>query len=277
MDKCFKIQCLEAYLWLSFAFGTADKRAMSWCFLFLALFSNSGAQAAGVTGPEYLFDLRHHDWKQIHLGDRFEWTLYQQPYSKSNYGHRFEWGKPGLSMVSVCFELDSETGGARYRKMVEDAYCPRYETRYRWDTPDDHHNSRCLKVDAETNGQRFSRVVDRQQCSIPPTLYRWEEKTASGLPRCVEVDLATRGREFRRPVREHLCPKILDVEVAFGHKLPRLDPDPAPSIAPELRRDKGRMPASIDTVYEGKDKTFWENPEDLIEHVHRTAEPIHRR
>jgi hypothetical protein len=205
------------------------------------------------------------DYFGTRTGDHYEWTMYQQDYARVNYGHRFEWTKTGLSNMSVCVEVDPETGGSRYRALVDEAYCPKMETAFRWMIPFEGQTSRCVEYDKQSGGQHFSRLSDNSRCAKPAVTYVWSKKYESARPDCNEVDLATEGRQYRRPARDYFCAKTLNVQVAYGRKQPYL-----PSRAPASVARPESRPAIVD-------KKFWEDPEDLVDHVYRSEDKIHQR
>lgn len=191
------------------------------------------------------------EYMEYRIGDRFEWTLYGADYSKLGYGHRFEWGKNGLSVMSVCMEVDGETGGSRYRNIVDEAHCPKFESAYRWYVPYEGQVSRCLKVDKLTNGGRFSRIVDNARCVKPETIYMWEKKYSTSQAECLEVDGETLGKIFRQPARRSdLCTKTLNVDVAYGRKepyMPRAAASRSPASIPV--QEAKEVPAEFDIEY----------------------------
>ncbi len=210
-------------------------------------------------------DNDHYD--DYDLGDRYEWTLYQHRYDQPDYGHRYEWTLSGLSAMSLCVEVDGETDGKRFRQLADDDHCPRYETEYRWDVPVEGQPSRCLKVDRDTGGVRFRRIVADAQCPKPATSYVWERGA------CNEVDGASLGGSYRRPAAGYLCGHKLDSVVAYGR------PKPVAPVAVAPKRGGSRAPASVAVPIE-LDPEWREDPrelEDGVEHVHRTADKIHRR
>ena len=85
---------------------------MSLCFLVSA-----AAPAVEVLEKDYnkqtfdKFNKAEGEFSKYKIGDHYEWTLYGARYDQPNYGHRFEWSKPGLSSMSICLEVDPETGG----------------------------------------------------------------------------------------------------------------------------------------------------------------------
>lgn len=213
------------------------------------------------------------------IGDHYEWTLYGARYDKPDYGHRYEWSKPGLSAMSLCLEVDGETGGQRYRQAADDAHCPKYEAEYSWNVPDDGQPSRCLKVDKLTHGLRFSRIVDSHQCAKPATIFVWEKKAESLPPYCVEIDGGTLGGVYRQSAPDYLCARTVDVVVAYGRKQAlQTRPLPQASRAPAsaaTSASAARKPPPLEL-----DPRFREEPEELedgVDHVHRSADKIHRR
>ena len=204
------------------------------------------------------------EYMKYRIGDHFEWTLYGADYHRPDYGHRYEWTNTGLGVMSVCEEVDSETGGERYRLLADDGHCPQYEAEYHWYIPFEGQLSRCVKVDKLTGGRRFSRIVDDGRCAKPDTVFAWEKKFETAEPECMELDGETSGKHYRRAAKNYLCAKTLNVQVAYGRKVPDL-PKASPSCAP----------ASVSPTV--RDKTYWEDPEDMLEHVHRRLDKIHQR
>jgi hypothetical protein len=214
-----------------------------------------------------LHKLDKDNYDDVTVGDRYEWTQYQQPYHKTQYGHRYEWQKPGLSRFSICVEVDSETGGSRYHQFAEDEHCPKFETVTVWDEVFEGQPSRCLRVDKETRGDRWARIVDDRMCAKPQTIFVWENQ------KCSEVDQRTQGREYRTKAADYLCAKTLDVMIAYGRKTPSYPQDFKPRSKPS------RMPASVSAPLE-LDPAWRETPDELedgVDHVHRSADDIHHR
>ena len=205
------------------------------------------------------------DYFGYHSGDHYEWTTYQRDYSRVNYGHRFEWTKAGLSRMSVCVEVDSETGGSRYRGLAEEARCPKFETAFRWYIPFEGQTSRCEEFDKLTSGQRFSRITDDRKCPKPALTYVWTKKFETARPECAEVDADSEGGHYRRPARDHFCEKTLNVQLAYGRKQPYLPSRSPASVAQPVSKH-------LDI-----DPKFREEPEDLVDHVHRADDKIHQR
>ncbi|MGZ3706852.1 MAG: hypothetical protein ACXVA8_12560, partial [Bdellovibrionota bacterium] len=107
------------------------------------------------------------------------------------------------------------------------------------------------KVDKLTNGERFSRIVDNSRCEKPETIYVWEKKYSTSQPECLEVDGETLGKKFRQPARAaYLCAKTLNVEVAYGRKIPYF-PKAAPSRSPASIpvSEVKEVPAEFDIEY----------------------------
>lgn len=139
-------------------------------------------------------------------GDRFEWTTYGLDHSKPNFGHRFEWRTDGMSRVSVCNEVDAETGGHFFRQFVDEVHCPVItDVEHRWDVPLEGMPSRCLEVDSLTQGERFSRVVALEACAKPPTVYLREQTSNATAKVCYEVDEKTRGKVYRQVRPDYRC------------------------------------------------------------------------
>ncbi len=173
-------------------------------------------------------------YAQDRPGSHYEWTDYGHRYDKANYGHRFEWTDPGLSSMSVCEEVDGETGGQRFHRPASDVNCPAFEAEYLWNIPFEGTRSRCLKRDAQTHGKKFVRVVDDSHCAKPATIYAWTKEEGSEV--CDEVDAETEGKVYRKAAHSYLCAHTLDVSVAFGRKepaLPRARTGRAPASTPE--------------------------------------------
>lgn len=195
---------------------------------------------------------------------------------KANEGRIYEWTKPELSNASICMELDSETHGVQYRLVVEDVYCPKLDVTHEWSKPGYGENSRCMKVDLETHGLKFKRPSFDERCEKPKTIYAWLKTENDRKESCYEIDVASRGTDFRRPARDTSCPRTLDPYLAFGRKVPLLDPTiPYQHKDPTALTNSGRMPASLKKpepepeLGEGDEgiKKYWEDPEDMIEHV----------
>jgi hypothetical protein len=209
--------------------------------------------------------LKNDDYFGYKTGDHFEWTTYERDYSRVGYGHRFEWSKTGLSRMSVCVEVDSETGGHRYRALAEEGRCQKFETGFRWYIPFEAQTSRCEEFDKLTNGERFVRIAPDESCAKPLSTFVWMKKFEGARPACNEVDAETEGAHYRRPAHDYLCEKTLNVQLAYGRKLPYL-----PSRAPaSLAQPSGNHPEI--------DPRFREDPEDLVDHVHRGDDKIHQR
>ena len=208
---------------------------------------------------------------------RYYWDVHgdhhRYRYHKANEGRYYEWTRPELSEVSICMELDSETGGEQYRMVVEDEYCPRMAKVFQWSEPGHGHHSRCFEVDAETKGLRFRRLAkDDKLCasSRPKTIYAWVKSENDRKEACYSVDALTRGTKFRAPARSTSCPMVFDAYLAFGKKEPLLRPL-VPVIDKPGQQGGGRMPASLakpepEETEEDISK-YREDPEDLLRHV----------
>jgi hypothetical protein len=210
-------------------------------------------------------NFQNDDYHAYRLGDHYEWTTYQRDYSRVNYGHRFEWSKDGLSRMSVCIELDSETGGKRYRALAEEARCQKLETAFRWYIPFEAQTSRCEEFDKLTSGERFSRIAPDDRCAKPSSTFVWVKKFEGARPACQEVDAETEGSRYRRSARDYLCEKTLSVQLAYGRKLPYI-PSRSPASVAQPRDSHPEI-----------DQRFREDPEDLVDHVHRANDQIHQR
>jgi len=193
------------------------------------------------------------------IGERHAWTLYQQPYDKANYGHVFEWSRAVLGQQSTfCLEIDAETHGEHFSRVMDDYNCPEMALDFLWTAPSSEGASRCVQVDKKTKGRSFIRAAQDGQCSKPPVLYEWARALASSSPVCFEVDASTEGRKYRHATDSLHCPQKLDVEAAYGKKEPILADVPVPKI-------QSRSPASIPVPTE-VEKSELEELEDLIYH-----------
>ncbi len=243
-------------------------------FLLLASLFAQHALADPVAAPEYgqghLYP-RHRDGHRSPGLRRADpgGDGYYIRHHESNQGRRFEWTKPALGATSVCVELDTETGGEKYRLLVEDGNCPKMETVLEWSAPEDGRHSRCYSVDSLTMGLRYRRLEDEKKCPRPPSVMVWLQAESDTKQNCYEIDSETRGKLYRRAAHQRLCPRTVDPYVAFGRY------EPLKPIIPLVERPAlggGRMPASLsqpsDEPLEERDpKEFWEDPEDMIRHV----------
>lgn len=229
-------------------------------FLLLGLHALWGAPPASAEQDNRYYLDKH--------GDHHRYRFY-----KANEGRYYEWTKPELSEVSLCMELDTETGGEQYRLLVEDVYCPQLKKTFAWSVPGHGHHSRCFEVDAETAGLRYKRLAAEEKCGKPKAIFAWVKAETDRKESCYAVDAESRGEKFRLPVKPSSCPQIFDAYVAFGKKQPLLNP-----VVPYQQKDGGgRMPASLakpepaDEEEEEESgegiRKYWEDPEDMIRHV----------
>jgi hypothetical protein len=227
-------------------------------FLLLGLFAFLGAPPASAEQDTRFYLDKH--------SDHHRYRFY-----KANEGRYYEWTKTGLSEVSLCMELDTETRGEQYRMLVEDVYCPKLRKTFAWSEPGHGHHSRCFEVDAETRGLRYKRLAAEEKCGKPKTIFAWVKAETDRKESCYAVDAESRGEKFRLPVKHTSCPQVFDAYVAFGKKQPLLNP-----VVPYQTKDGGgRMPASLAKPVSAEEeeepgegiREYLEDPEDMIRHV----------